>query len=263
MTHKKPQRRRKPKAAPETRTQAVERHQADRDRIAREVAKHDFDRRAVELRRQGKTYAEIAMAMSEERGEVVKVHVVRQHILNRLRDVEGTNELRMEELDKLESMAGRLRAQIEQMEEADPQFFDVEVYSKIVETYLKYRDRIARLMGLDQGGNNGGIQAQKAAQDAAAAAAAKAGDQHLHVHVESVEAFEQWQRLHEIGVAQLALDVIELQASDIADADMVGTHNDAAGTTLAPHVDARVDADRLAQPQSSLDALAMMKGLEA
>lgn len=246
------------------REQSIEkRKEREAAHIQREIEKYDFDKRAIELRRLGKPYAEIAIIMTEERGVPIPVHVVRKHIKNRLANVEGTDELRREELDKLESQAANIREQIMALESTDPMAFDVEMYSKLVDTYLRYRDRIARLMGLDQGGNNGGIGAQKAAQEAAQQVAAAGAGNHLHVHVGSVDAFEEWQRLHQAGVAQLAHDVLELQATEVPDVHVTGMHDHAAGTTLAPHADTTADADRLALPASSLDALALMKEANA
>lgn len=238
--------------------QAEERRAAIERRIAAEVARFDFTRRCVELRRLRWTYAEIAMTMSDEMGERITQGRVRQAVLNELRNVEATDDLRFQELDLLESMAAKVRVRIDEYENRPEHLFDVEQYSKIVDTYLKYRDRIAKLLGLDEGGVQGG----KSAQDRAKGIAAANAGQHLHVHVGSVEAYEEWHELQEMGLTQLAHDVLELTTGDeIIDAEVVGMHNDAAGTTLAPRANVEPGAERQAGPGSSLEALSLMERL--
>lgn len=259
MTRPRKKRRRTPPGKPirgNTPEHQVARRAAIEARISREVETLDFTRRAVELRRLNKTYTEIAHTMSEERGEAVSVGKVRRYVLNALRNVDATNDVRFAEWDKLESMAARVRAKIEDYEARPEHLFDIEEYTKIVDTYLKYRDRIAKLLGLDEGGMNGGksVVGKSLADQQAEVVASK----HLHFHGSgSVDAYEEWQRLQGMGLTQLAHDVLALQAEG-ADESITGLHNDAAGTTLAPHIDITPRAEIEAGPQSSLEALAQM-----
>lgn len=229
-------------------------------RIARELAKHDFNRRAVELRRLNKTYAEIAQIMSEERGEVITIENVRRHVLNTIRNVEAEADVRLAEYDKLESQRGKIRERIAEYEERDEFSFDVEEYQRLTESYLKYSDRIARLMGLDQGGNNGGAAAMRKQQEAAAAVAARSGGNHIHFHG-SVDAFEEWQRLQDMGLTELARDVHALMSSDVPDEAITGVLDAPARTTLAPHIDTTATEvhHEPVGPASSLDALKLMQ----
>lgn len=231
---------------------AEERRADIEKRISNEVALLDFTRRAVDLRRQNKTYAEIAITMSEEMGERVTQSRVRRAVVNALRNVEGTDMLRLEERDKLEAQAAKVLEQIRAYEEREDHLFDIEVYAKISETYLKYRERIAKLVGIDQGGNMGG---KDVINGAAREMGAAASSQHLHLHVGSVDHFEEYQRLQEHGLVDLAGDVMALEAGDLPDVAVTGLHNDAAGTTLAPHVDTTPAAERQATQGTSLDAL--------
>lgn len=235
---------------------AEERRVAIEKRIAAEVARFDFTRRCIELRRINKTYQEIAVILTEESGERVTPGRVRRHVLNELRNVDATNDVRYAELDKLESMAAKVRERIEEYEARPEHLFDIEEYTKIVETYLKYRDRIAKLLGIDQGGSMGGKDVLNGAAKEMGSAAAS---QHLHLHVGSVEAYEEWAELKEKGLTQLAHDVLELQAGDEPDVTVTGMHNDAAGTTLAPYIDVTPLAEQQAEPKSSLEALALME----
>lgn len=238
-------------------------------RIANEVARFDFARRAVELRRLNKTYEEIASQMGSERGEPVSVSRVRREVLAQLRNVDAIDDVRYAELDKLESMAATLRQKLVDMDELDATQIDLELYDKIATTYLKYRERIAKLVGLDA------PVRQKIERDDSGALGNRTGqaidggsvtiDKDGTVHVKmpgSVAAYEEWAELSEVGMVQLAGEVLELNAGDHEEVIPPGLHNDAAGVTLRPDVDVTPGAERN-PPMSALEALDLLEAEES
>lgn len=193
--------------------------------------KAEITKRAIELRRLDHSYREIAEMITAE-GTSVSEPTVRRYIFNSLKpeaqDPKSVARLREQEIDKVESAARKVRMQIDRMEEGPEHLFDAELFAKLSETYLKYRDRVARLRGYDQGGNMGSQKGMKEVADALPA------EQHLHVHMPgSVQAFAEWQDLTEQGLTKLAEEVLELEAGP--DETVTGTLDDPAGTTLAPN----------------------------
>lgn len=231
-------------------------------RIQREVAKYDFARRAVELRRLNKPYGEIAQMMSAERREVIHEGRVRAAVLKQLRNVDALDDVRYAELDKLESMAARLRTRLDEMDELPVVLVDVEVYTKVADSYLKYRERIAKLVGLDA------PVRQKIERDSGSAPGQPLGgnvhigaDGAISITMGSVNAYEEWVQLSEKGLVELASQVLELEEGETEEVG-VGLHaQDAAGTmkagvTLRPDIEVIPGAER--QHQSALDALAAL-----
>lgn len=235
---------------PEERRAAIQR------RIAKEVAKADFARRAVELRRLNHTYVEIAELMSVERGELISTARVRRHVLNELRDTEALADVRYAELDKLESQAANIRKKLDEMDAQPPAMLDMELYAKIAETYLKYRERIAKLVGLDaptrqQVERTGALPPPGMALDGGSV---HVGADGVTIRMPgSIAAFEDWAALEEKGLTGLAGEVLELEASEHEEVP-VGLHRgDKAGVTLRPDVDVTPEAER--RHTSALDAL--------
>lgn len=199
---------------------------------AKDERKAAITKRAVALQRHEYRDREIAEIITSE-GLSVSESTIRRYLYAALKppplDGRSTARLREKEIDKVESAARKLRKQLDRMEEEPDHLFDAEMFAKMSETYLKYRDRIARLRGLDQGGNNGSLK------DLGKAASQLPAEQHLHVHMPgSVEAFEEWRKLQDLGLTTLANEVLELEAG-APDEAVTGTVHQKAGTTLAPN----------------------------
>lgn len=207
------------------------------------------------------SYRQIALELVEEGVvEHITAAEVRRRYLNHIRRTDKDDDAHKHEVQVLETAAAKVLTRMRAMEDTGDSLMDLEVYAKLADTYLKYRDRIARLTGLDQGGNQGGKKVIEAQTKTGALAPGQASEQHLHLHMPpSIEAYQQWRSLSEHGLTQLAHDVLALEAAAEPDPLITGLHNDAAGTTLAPNVDITPEAERQAVPASSLEALALLE----
>lgn len=237
----------------------IEKIEATRRSIRLAHAKEDFGRRTAELKQQGMMFGEIAQVMSDERGEVISPNRVRTAYYAHVGNVEVTERTRNEEVVKLEALATKTWKRLTDMDDAGPDVMDVEVYLKAAEAYLKVRERIAKLLGLDaavkqivQRADGGVMTGQPMTIDLDSTG--------LHIRMPgSIEAHQEWQRLSELGLTQLAADVIELEAGDhcevgIDDA-MFHDNREKAGVTLAPHAEALGKVDRAAAAIAALEAL--------
>lgn len=236
----------------------AQRHDVDKVRadLQRSFAREDFGRRTQELVQQGFLFAEIAVQMSEERGEVITLHRVKVAYDAHMKNYMATDKTRHTEVAKMESAAAKLWKQIIDMEDDGPNVMDVEVYVKAVEAYVKVRERIAKLLGLDA------AVKQHVTRDGANPGAGLAIDldaNGLHIRMPgSINAVEEWQRLSDLGLTELAADVIELEAGDHAEVgvdDEMFREDGAAGVTLRP----QETAPKAERVQSAIEALEALK----
>ncbi len=228
-------------------------------KMANEVRRQDFARRCVQLRRLHHGYDEVAQILSVEFGEPISRSRVRRHTLNEIRDVDAIADLRYAELDKLESQAANLRKKLDEMDEQPPAMLDMEAYTKLADTYLKYRERVSKLIGLD-------APTQTRIDRAGLPAAGQPLDGgSVHIGADgvtirmpgSVAAFEDWAALEEKGLTGIAQQVIELEAGDHEEVPLSGLHpGDKAGVTLRPGADGTPQAER--RIKSALDALDLL-----
>lgn len=235
---------------------AEEKRAAIQRRIAKEVAHFDFTRRGVELRRLNMTWVEIAQQMSIERAEPISSDRVKRAVLKELRNTEALADVRYAELDKLESMAANLRIKLDELDEQPPMMIDLEVYAKLADSYLKYRERISKLVGLDA------PTKQQIDRGSGGAPGQPFGDGvSVHVHMPgSLAAFEEWQQLENKGLTSLAGEVLELEAGDHSEDDHhLFQPGEKAGVTLRGDVDVTPGAERVQPtPVSALEALAIL-----
>jgi hypothetical protein len=235
---------------------ALELHEKVRADIAREHAKVDFGRRCAELRQQGKQFAEIAVIMSEERGQNITHSRVKQGYNAYVSNVAVTDRTRNEEVTKLEDAAAKVWQRLVDMESEGPGTLDVEVYAKVAETYLKYRERISKLLGLDAAVKQ--IVQRDGAPAPGQGMSIDLDSNGLRIRMPgSIDAFQEWEQLSEAGLTQLAADVIELEEGDHEELPVGTFHDDRAkaGVTLSPGADTTSKADRVATALEALEAL--------
>jgi hypothetical protein len=252
-----PKRRRDKRGKNASKSEIEVREQVQRD-IQRAHAREDFGRRTAELRQQGKGFAEIATVMGAERGETISHHRVRTAYYKHVSNVEVTERSRNEEVVKLEQAAAKVWQRILEMDDGGADVFDAEVYVKIAETYLKYRERIAKLLGLDA------AVKQQITRDGANPGAGLAIDfdsTGLHIRMPgSLEAHAEWERLSELGLTDLAANVIELEEGEHVEVGiddmMFNEDREKAGLTLRPNGDGGAKAERVAAAIAALEARA-------
>lgn len=209
----------------------------------------------TQLRNRNYSYVEIAKIISTEDGEYVSDKTVRRDYLNHIRRIENLDDMARGELSKLEEVAAGLKKRIdwyEQQAEVNGALPDDEVYAKITDQWLKYRDRIAKLYGLDKGGINGRVNALP--KDAYGRDVLPSAGQPANVTIimpGSVEAFERWNRLQEVGAASLATEVLELAEADTVEIMPGSVDVELSGVTLRPDIEVIPGAEI----RSSLDAL--------
>ncbi len=236
---------------------AMEQVDKVRKSIQRAHAREDFGRRTVELHQQGMLFGEIAVTMSEERGEVISLRTVINAYNAHVANVEITERSRNEEVMRLEVAAADIWKVMKDMDAGTgDNTFDPEVYVKVAETYLKYRERIAKLLGLDAAVK---IE-QKRDNNPGAGLAIDLDANGLHIRMPgSLDAFEEWTHLADLGLTKLAQDVIELEEGEHVevgiDEAMFNEDREKAGLTLNPHADASGKADRAAAAIAALEAL--------
>jgi hypothetical protein len=231
-----------------------ERRVAIQRRIAKQVARDDFDNRVMELRRLYKTYPEIASIMSIERKEAISVGRVSAAAERKLVNTDTIDMVRYAELDKLETQSANILQKLMDMDELAVALLDIELYAKLSETYLKYRERVAKLVGLDAPVKQ---QIDRGALAPGEGFGVHVGVDGVTIHMPgSVAAFEEWQQLSAKGLTSLAHDVLELEAGEHEEIDLDGFHGERAGVTLNPHADVTPGAER--QARSALEALELL-----
>lgn len=231
--------------------------------IDKEVNQAGFTARIAFLRAEHLSWVEIAQQMSAERGEQVSHRRVREHWHRNCKGLQNIELIRWEEFNRLESVSKMLRTKMQILDEMpiDSWVNHAEEYTKLADSYLKYRERCARMLGLDFGGNNGRIVGHPNAigKDAFGrdvfAQPGQPGGGNIHIHLPgSVAAYRDWELLQDNGMIDLAGQVLELEANDIVDVEVIP---DTSGVVLAPNVDLGEIAEP--EPLTALEALDLMR----
>lgn len=245
---------------PPSRRTNVEIALAKRDKrlakMERAVKFDDLGRRAVELwLDHGPSMAAVAREISRERGEEVTPWRVQRAYLAQTKQIEKLDLVRYQEYTRLDEMANHLRRIFKEMTEGPPEYFDAEKAVKVAEGYLKYRERISKLLGLDA------PVKQQVIRDDSPGSVHIGADGITITMPGSVSAFEDWQTLTGKGLTKVADQVLELEETEHTEIVFDRLHADGhAGVTLNPAADVAPAAERkVVSAIEALDLLAPRK----